>query len=477
MSSPFRQETNDLLRLAAPVMGGLILSTSMVFVDNMMVGRIGADALAALAMASSIYMFVFVFCIGVLLAMTPLISQADGEGDKEKMAVVLDQSLWVTFFLALGMGILFYISEPIFHWMNQEERIIPLAGGYLRILAWGTPGLLGFICLRNFIDSTSNTKPAFWIALIATAINAGLDYIFIFGKFGFPAMGVAGAALCTTTVYWGMTLALGIYIFRSKRYRDFPLFQTWRTFHWPTIREILGLGLPLGFTRLTEVGLFAAATLLMGTLGAFEQAGHQVALNAASLVFMIPLGLSIASAVRIGKYVGARNSEMAETSGSASMFVTIVIGIFLALLFLFFPRQITLIYTDDLQVMRFATEFIFVAAFFQVVDGLQCVLGGMLRGLKDTRVPFFINFVSYWVVGLPAGYLLTFRWGGGAKGLWIGMVFGLGASAILSYIRYRALSKRIFSKLRRPSGSSSPQDGFDPRGNKENSKSDSKTLG
>ncbi len=434
------QECQTTLRLAGPVMGAQFLQFGMVLTDNIMVGRLGPSPLAAMAMATALFSFIFIFSIGILSALSPLVSQAHGAKDDARIGPVTRQGLRICLALSVVIIFAFKASPPLLHWLKQEPQLIPVAKAYLDAVCWGIPAALGYLCLRQLTEGVLDTKPSLLIALIGLLLNIVADYALIFGNLGLPRLEVVGAGYATAIISWAMFLAMLLYILVRPTYKKFGLFRPPFKTEWRTIGEILRLGLPLGGIWVCEVGFFVTNTLLMGTIGTLELAAHQVAINAASFTFMIPLGLSIGVSIRVGHYIGEKNWSGVRRGGNAGFILAFLFMSLSAFCFLVFPAQITRIYSNDVQLLEITVQFLMIAGAFQLFDGLQVVGVGALRGLKDTRVPLLATIVSYWLMGLPFGYFIAFHTAAGPQGLWWGMVLGLSTAALLHFSRFRWLT-------------------------------------
>ena len=436
------EELKAIFSLAWPVMGAQFLQLSMVFVDNVMVGHLGAEPLAALALASSLFSMLFVMGIGVLTAMSPMVAQAFGGNAYEKIGLITRQGLIIGLGLAISFSGILFLSDPIFRFLGQDPKLFPVAKEYLRVVGLAFPAFYCYIAIRQTTEGTSFTKASFIVALIGSLVNIVADYCLVFGKFGFPRLEVRGAAFATTAVSWAMLGSMLVYLKITGFSKKFCLWGGSFRPHRETISEALRLGIPLGGMWLFEVGFFISATLLMGTIGTMELAAHQIALNAASFTFMIPLGLSIALGIRVGQFVGKDDWQGVRRAGAAGFVACVVIQLILAMIFLLFARQIASIYTNEKELIEFGASFLMIAGAFQLFDGIQVVGSGSLRGLKDTKIPLGINIFSYWMIGLPVIWLLTFRIGVKPYGIWWGILAGLFVASVLHHTRFYLLTRR-----------------------------------
>jgi MATE family multidrug resistance protein len=438
-----RTEAGQLLILGLPVIGSQLAQIAMNFVDTVMAGNLSPQALAAVAMGSSIWSTTVLFVIGLLMAVTASVSQLFGAGRHEEIGRFVRQALWLSQGLGLCCFVLIRNIDPLFFWLEIEQEIIPTTLGYLDAITWGLPALCGFIVLRHFSEGVSITRPVLLISLIGLLTNIAGNYVFMYGRLGLPAMGAIGCGWATALVMWMMLLSMTVYVLVQPYYRRFHLF---RRFDWPRrdyFVETLVLGLPIGISLFLEAGLFTTVALLMGSLGINAVAGHQIAINFASITFMVPLGLSMAITVRVGQALGRGSPG----EGRRSAFVGLVLALSFmaasATTMVLFPETIVGIYTDDPAVRKIAMDLLLMAAIFQISDGAQVAGAGALRGLKDTTVPMLMTLVAYWGFGLPLGYTLGVVRSMGPQAMWLGLIAGLTVAAV-------CLNSRFYWVTRRP---------------------------
>lgn len=440
--SPIGAELRATVALAWPIMGAQILSLSMAFTDNVLVGRLGVEPLASLAMASGFYAIVVLAIMGLLSALSPLIAEAEGAGLRTDVGLFVGQGMRLALVVSLGAAALFVFSRPILLAFGQSPLLVDDAESYLRALAWGLPAQGAYVALRQFTEGVGASKPSVVVAGVAAVLNLPFAYAFIHGVWGVPRMGVAGAGYATSLLQWGMVLGLGAYVLRSRRYRSFALTAGLKARSPATMARILKLGIPLAAALVSEVGFFACSTFLAGAIGPLPQAAHQVALNAASFTFMAPFGLSIAVAIRIGRAVGRRDVEGIRRAALAGVGLTLAVQLAAVVLFLSVPRFIADVYSDDVDLIAVATRLLVIAGVFQVFDGLQVVGMGQMRGIKQTRAPLLVTLVAFWGVGAPWGYYCAFVLDLGVDGLWYGLLTGLGVAAVLHQLRFWAVYRR-----------------------------------
>jgi MATE family multidrug resistance protein len=336
-------------------MGAQVLTLSMAFTDNVLVGRLGVEPLASLAMATGFYAIVMLTVMGLLSALSPLIAEAEGGGRRSEIGVLVGQGLRLAALTSVVAVLLFACASEILLLFGQNPALVPDAQRYLSALAWGVPAQCGYVALRQFTEGVGNSRPSVILAAIAAALNVPLAYALIHGVGGLPRLGVAGAGYATALLLWGMFAGLGMHVTRNRRYADFALVSGFKTRAWPTLRRVLTLGIPLAGALASEVAFFASSTLLAGTIGTVQQAAHQVALNAASFTFMIPFGLSVAVSVRIGQAVGRQDVRALRAAASVGVGLTLAFQALAALAFLVAPHAVAGVYSDDVALVAVAT--------------------------------------------------------------------------------------------------------------------------
>ena len=446
-----------LLRLGWPIMLAQLLQLSMVVVDNLMIGHLGAVALAGMALASIMIHFVFIFAIGVLSAISPMAAHAFGEQNWPRYFSLARHGLCLAAGLTLFCMASFYFAHDLLTLLGQAPETTRVATRYLQVFTWSMPAQIGFVYLRQLVEATGKTKVPLYASLMGALTNAWLDYLLIFGNLGLPRWEIAGAALATTVASYLMCGTLLLYYLCRirKRYKlhDHPAPGKWQL---RIIGEMLRLGLPLGGMWVCEVSYFSGAGILMGWIGNLELAAHQIALNIASFVFMVPLGLSIATTIRVGHALGEQQLGQVVSICRASYGLTLMLMLVPALCFATFPHFIVSWYSQDHDLLTMASRLLMIAGAFQLFDGLQVVGVGILRGLKDSRVPFFSTMIAFWMVGIPLSYLMAFKLHWGAYGIWLSMIIGLFTAALLHYLRFRYLLRQL--------GLKGPGDGLGPGG-------------
>jgi len=414
-----------LLALAGPVILAELGWMAMGLVDTVMVGPLGPAAIGAVGLGSGVFMALAIFGMGLLLGLDTLVSQAAGAGRLDEC------HRWLVHGLALGAlaalplaGLLALVISFIASWgLHPETERLALP--YLQAIAWSLFPLLVYASFRRYLQGLGLVRPITFALVTANAVNLFSNWVLIYGHLGMPALGVPGAAWATCLARVYMAAVLGVAILLHDRRSGSTLSGA---FGWPTfdrLTRLTRLGLPAAVQLTLEVGVFAAATALAGKLDPVSTASHQVALNIASFVFMVPLGSASASAVVVGHAVGRRDARGAGVAGWTALGVIAAFMLFVALVFVTMPRLLLSVFTDNAAVIATGRRLLFVAAIFQLFDGLQVVATGVLRGVGDTRAPMLWNLAGHWMFGLPVGYLLCFRYDWGVTGLWVGLSIGL----------------------------------------------------
>lgn len=414
---------------------------SLNFTDTIMAGRLSAVDLAAIAVGGSLFLPFMVFSMASILAVNPIVAQNLGARRFHVIGKNVRQALWLSQIFAL---ITFFIIRHISFvmvWMDVSAEIIPVADGYLKAISWGMFPLYGYVALRNFNEGLSVTRPPMFIALIGALINIPANYVLMFGKLGFPQLGAIGTGYASATVYTIMCLSMVLFTANFSSYKRFEIFAKFR---WPEkeyLKELLRVGLPIGGSATLEVTMFAAVSLLMGTISTVAVAAHQVAINFAALAYMIPFGISIAVTSRVGQSIGKGNVIEARLRGWVGIGICMVIMMVTATIMILFPEAIVRIYTTDPDVTATALNLIFLAAIFQLSDGFQVSGQAALRGMKDTRIPMLLNIFAYGIIGLPMCYWLGITLGYGPEGMWVGLIIGLTLAAMSHTIRFHVKTR------------------------------------
>ncbi|MNQ25509.1 multidrug resistance protein, MATE family [Pseudomonas linyingensis] len=438
-------EVKALLALAGPIMVAQLANTAMGFVDTVMAGRVGPRDLAAVALGNSIWVPMLLLMGGILLATTAKVSRKVGAGTYVLIGPLVRQALWLALTIGLIAAALLLCAEPILVLMQVEASLRTTTMGYLQAVALGFPALALYQVLRGFSDGLGSTRPTMVIGLLGLLLNIPLNYIFIYGKLGLPAMGGVGCGWATALVLWFMLGAMLWWVHWAPVYRSSQLFERLEWPQWPEIRTLLTLGLPIGIAIFAEASIFSVIALLIGSLGASVVAGHQVALNFSSMVFMIPYSLAMATTVRVGQALGRGAPRDARFSAGVAMATALVYACLSASLMLLLRADIARLYTPDTEVLAVASALLMYSALFQFSDAIQVTAAGALRGYHDTRATMLITLLAYWGIGLPIGYSLGLSellgLPSGPAGLWQGLVIGLTCAAVLLGVRLQRIAR------------------------------------
>lgn len=441
-STPNRlAEARALLRLAGPLIVNTLSIAGMQFADAVMAGRLGAEALAAVAVGAGVWLLGFTVCLGLMMALSPIASRLYGAGELALIGRYTRQGLVLAVILGgCYLVLAALLVGPALALVDIDADFRDLTVGYVRAITLGAPAICAFLALRFTSEGIGYTRPIMYTSLFALAANVFFNYVFMYGHFGAPAMGAVGCGLASAVTMWLMLALLGTYVMLHPRYRPLEIFVRVPPVRANVLREIVMLGAPIAVTITAEVGLFAAVSILMGTLSTEITAAHQIAINFASTMFMVPLALSSAITIRIGHALGAGNPAAARFSGTTGISMCALFMAFAAVCLLSFRDGIVSLYTDDPAVRSIAIDLLLMAAVFQVADGVQVGAAGALRGYKDTRVPMVVNTVAYWVLAFPLAWLAAITYEASPEYIWGGFVLGLSVAAILLTIRFRGVS-------------------------------------
>ena len=431
---------------------GMLGHTFVAFADNVMVGQLGTAELAAVSLGNSFVFIAMSLGIGFSTAITPLVAEADSANNISQGKNAFKHGLILCTLLSVILFLIILLLKPLMYYMDQPKEVVELAIPYLNYVALSLIPLIIFQALKQFSDGLSNTKYPMYATILANVINIVLNYLLIFGSFGFPKLGIVGAAIGTLFSRIIMVYFLWM-IFKSKdKFRPYITNFNFKKIEQKISAKLFNLGFPSALQMFFEVGIFTAAIWLSGVLGKNPQAANQIALNLSSMTFMVGIGLSVAAMVRVGNQKGLNDFISLRRIAFSIFFLTFIIVIIFASFFLIFRDWLPTLYidgdtlvniNDNKEVVLIASKLLLVAAFFQIFDGLQVAILGALRGLQDVKIPAFITFVSYWIVGFPVSYYLGLYTSLESVGIWIGLFTGLFVASILLYIRFNYLSKKL----------------------------------
>ncbi|HET7412889.1 MAG TPA: MATE family efflux transporter [Pararhizobium sp.] len=430
------------IALGLPLVGAQLAQMAINTTDVVLLGRLSATDLAAGVLGTQTFFFFFIFGSGFTNAVMPMAAHAHGRGDEAAVRRAVRMGFWIVVIYSAIVVVPLHFTAAILTAFGQTPEVAERAGAYMRVAEWAIFPALLIMALRAFFTAIGRAQIILWGTLSGTCLNIVLGYAFIFGHFGAPALGIEGAAIGALGTNTLIFLVLAVVAARAPAYRRYGLFtRLWRP-DWSVFLEVVRLGLPVSMTIIAEVGMFMTASLMMGWIGTIELAAHGIAMQLASIAFMIPLGLSQAATVRIGQAHGRGDLAALDRAAKAVMAVAVTVSLAGALLFWSVPKTLIGLFLDPSNplsedVVRIAVPLLAVAAAFQLFDCLQAMGAGLLRGLRDTRVPMLLALFSYWIVGLPAAYLLAFVTGYGGLGVWIGLACGLVCAAILANWRFQ----------------------------------------
>ncbi|NCP22121.1 MAG: MATE family efflux transporter [Flavobacteriales bacterium CG_4_9_14_0_2_um_filter_35_242] len=439
----YTKEFNFNLKLAYPVMLGQLGHVLVGLADNVMVGRLGAIQLAAVSLGNSVVFIALSIGIGFTFAITPLIAEADSSKNIEKGRLDFQHGLLLSIVLGVVMFILLLLGKPLLNHMNQPPEVVKLALPYMGIIAFSIIPLMIFQASKQFADGLSQTKHAMHAAIFANIINIVVNYFLIYGIWIFPRLELIGAGIGTLFSRIAM-VAFMWYILNTKpKFIPYIKLLSLAEIQKEKFKKIISLGFPTAMQMFFEVAVFTAAVWLSGTLGVIDQAANQIALNLASMTFMIAVGMGVAATIRVGNQKGLEQYiELRRIALSIFLQIFLIEFVF-AIGFLTLKNYLPLVYIDNWQVIKTASTLLIVAGFFQISDGVQVVVLGALRGLQDVKIPTYITFIAYWIVGFPISFFLGKTLGLGSQGIWIGLLSGLTASALLLYLRFDYLTKKL----------------------------------
>ena len=421
--------------LALPLALGQLAAMLMSVVDSILAGRHGLQTLAAVTVGSSIWTVALLLCVGVLMAIPPSVAQLNGAGRRGEIGPLWRQAAWIALIMGVLLMALVWLSPRLLDGIGIVAEVRPQAAAFLRAIAFGAPALSLYFCFRYLSEGLAWTPPTMIFGIAGLALLAPLGYLLMFGAGPFPELGAAGLGYATGIVLWLQAIGFLLYLRLSPRFEDLQLFARYDPPDWRVIRGLLALGLPMGVSIFMEGSLFVATALLIGRLGAVDVAAHQIALNVASVCFMLPLGIAMATTVRVGHAAGAQDMPAVRWAVGAGFALGGLTQTAAAAVLIFAGGWISSFYTSDAAVSVLAVSLMRYAAVFQFPDGIQVLSSGALRGLKDTRVPMLISIFAYWCVGLPLGGWFGLHLHGRAPGLWIGLILGLSVAALLLALR------------------------------------------
>ncbi len=438
----FRNEIRKTLLLSIPIVVGQLGQLLMSVVDNIMVGKIGVEALAAASVANAIFNVIMVIGFGLTMAVTPLTAIAYGAGKHRECGVVLRQGILINLFSGILLCAITIIFSEYIYLLNQPDEIVDAASLYMKVLGFSMLPLMLFQSYRQFAEGVSFLRPAMIIMILANVINIFANWIFIYGNLGIAPLGLTGAGIATISSRTFMAITLMIVIIRSSKMKRFDPTLNYRKIDFSMMRRLLSIGIPTSFQYFFEVSAFAASSIMVGWIGTIELAAHQIALNLASISFMVAMGISSAATIRVSTAVGQNNIHETRIAGFSATFLCAGFMATAGLIFILFRFFLPTLYISDAEVIEISATLLVIVAFFQISDGTQAVGLGILRGITDMKIPTVITLAAYWILGLPSGYLLAFKLNMGIYGVWYGLLISLTASAIFMMLRFNLKTRK-----------------------------------
>ena len=448
----YTKEFSYNLRLAYPVILGMLGHTLIGIVDNFMVGNLGSTELAAVSLGNSFIFIGMSLGIGFSTAITPLIAEADAEKDDKKIRTTFHHGLLLCTILGIAVFVLIVLSKPIMNLMNQPEAVVKLATPYIDWVAFSLIPVIVFQGYKQFADGLSQTKYSMYAIYLANVVHVFFNYVLIYGEWGFPKLGILGAGLGTVISRIMMVVFMHFLLQKNAAFKRYFKNFTFKEIRKSILIKIINLGLPSAMQMLFEVTLFTAAIWLSGSLGKNSQAANQIALTLASSTFMVAMGFSVAAMIRVSHTKGLKDYKQMITVARSIFLLTIIFEVFFGLIFVILNNYLPHLFLnmadplqaiDNQEIISIASKLLLVAAVFQISDGIQVVVLGALRGLQDVKIPMYITFVAYWIIGFPISYYLGKFTDLKATGIWIGLLAGLTAAALFLYIRFARLTKKV----------------------------------
>jgi len=442
----YTKEFRQNLKIAYPVMLGQLGHILVALADNLMVGRLGPAQLAAVSLGNSLIFIALSLGIGFSFAITPLVAEADGKGDVQTGRNYFHHGIVMCALNGILLFILLLLAKPILYYLDQPVEVVELAIPYMDIVAFSLIPLMVFQAFKQFADGLSNTRYAMYATLVSNVVNVFFNFILIYGFWIFPRLELVGAAYGTLISRFFMLWMLYYILSRKNKFKPYFIWTRRKAFQLPVFKKLFDLGFPTAMQMLFEVSLFTSCIFLSGILGTNAQAANQIALNLAAMTFMIAVGLGVTATIRVGNQKGKSDyKNMRRIAFSLFLQVFLIEAVF-AIGFILLKDILPTFYLDNIEVIALAAQLLIVAALFQLSDGLQVVILGALRGLQDVNIPTGICFIAYWLVGFPVAWYFGQADQMGSQGIWYGLLAGLSASAVLLYIRFNYLSRKLIHK-------------------------------
>ncbi|PZX52413.1 MATE family multidrug resistance protein [Algoriphagus ratkowskyi] len=431
--------------LAFPVILSQLGQVLVGVADSMMVGQTGAVPLAAASLGNSIFFVILMFGMGISMGITPLVSAAEGKGKLKRIGHLFQHGLWINIVTAILLTVVVIGLSQGLHFLDQPDEVVTLTIPYLYIITASLLPFMIFQSFKQFAEGLSQTKQAMYVTIFCNVVNVFLNWVFIYGNLGFPEMGLNGAGIATLISRVLMPIAMGLYVLRSKRYKIFNIQLGIGKLRFLLLNRILKIGIPTGFQYIFEVSAFSAAAIMMGWIGVNALAAHQIAINLASVSYMMVSGLSTAGMIRVSNQIGRGNFKNMREAGMVVFGMAFIFMVITGLIFILMRSFLPTLYIDNDEVVALSASLLIIAGLFQLSDGIQVAGLGILRGMEDVKFPTLITLVAYWVIGLPLGYYLAFHVGLAEQGIWYGLLIGLSITAVVLLYRFHKLSNRMIA--------------------------------
>jgi MATE family multidrug resistance protein len=442
----YKTEARNTLKLALPIIFGELAQMSLHLIDTAMIGYTGYKQLAAAALVLNVINIPFIFGIGITISVAQMVSLAHGKFDKQQVSHYFFNGFWLcaVFGVLISLG-LFFGRDILLH-LKQDPEVVKLAMPFMTLMSFSIIPMVLFMTLKQFADGLQYTKTAMALSIAAIPLNVFLNWLLIYGNWGLPRLELIGAGYATLITRFTIFVLLGIVILNHKVFKKYmAVSKTQWKIKKDTLVQLLKIGIPSSLQIGMEAGAFAVSGILVGTIGAAEQAAHQIALSSAAFAFMVSLGLSQAGSIRVSHAFGTTNWKRISVIGKSTVVLALIYGAVCCILFAIFKQQLPLLFNHEENVISIAAALLLFAAAFQIPDAIQATSAGLLRGIKDVNVPTLFIFIAYWVLGIPLGYLMAFHFGMAEKGVWVGFISGLSFSAIFLTIRFLKKTRQHLS--------------------------------
>ncbi|MBN2426016.1 MAG: MATE family efflux transporter [Calditrichaceae bacterium] len=436
----------ETIKLGYPVAIGQLSHVMLGVEDSLMVGAVGSAPLAASSLVNGLVMLIVIFGLGLTFAISPLVSIERGKENIGGCGIILRQSLLLNMAASFILILVIFGMSFLIPFLNQPEKVAQEAVPYAQIIGLSVLPFMLFQTYRQFTEGLTFMKPAMYITILANGINIFSNWLFIYGNWGMPALGLKGAGISTLATRIFMAAAMMTYVLHSPRFKPFDAGLRFKSINRPVMKEILRIGIPSGMQNFFEIGAFAFSAIMIGWLGDKSLAAHQIALSMASASFMVVLGIAAAGTIRVGHALGQNNIGKVRLAGFSAMIMSAAVMITFAVSFVIGRHWFPALFIDDQEVLALCSTLMIIAAIFQISDGQQAVGLGILRGIKDVKIPMYFSFIAYWVVGLPVGYILGFVFGFGVNGIWFGFVVALSLAATFFICRFFYRTKQLAGK-------------------------------